>query len=225
MSDQALREKRIEKLSALFAKAERAGTDEEAATFLAGAQRLMKEWEIEEAELRLASTAPSWDIKMHYQTLSSSSWRADGHGMAMIAEFFSLKLGVRPYRSGYPAQAVGVGTLEDWERFQLFYAQLEMQCIRSMKAAERTVWGDKRKWRESFKIGFYRTIQRRLREMKKNEPTGYALVLASKEVAVRDRAAEVFSRSRSTGRSLDANGLSAGGRAGAQADVGQKQVK
>src|SRR5262245_35285952 len=124
------REKYVEKVRALMAKAEGASTPEEAEAFFAKAADLIAKWEIEDAELMAARDAGSisWVINHRSYPLSSYSPVQDSFAMQCVAKAMGLEAFEQPYVRGcQKAHTVVFGTDDDLDRFEMMWASVSLQ--------------------------------------------------------------------------------------------------
>ena len=212
------RDKYVDKVRKLLAKAEGASTEEEADAFLAKVTQLMAEWEIEDHELRGRGEAQSADeVEESKFNIGSYTPRADAVAMNAVALAMGLRGGFKPYSSGSPAYMRFIGRASNLERFTLMWTSLEMQMIRAMKKAEPkgVSRGELRTFRQSFKIAFAQEAARKIQAIR--DDYGSALVLVDSEVEA--RANSKFGKARRTGMKSSYAGRTAGGTAGRAADV------
>lgn len=218
------REKYVEKVRALMAKAEGAGTPEEAETFFAKAQELITKWEIEDAELALAKSAGSisWVINHREYPLSSYSPVQDSFAMQCVAKAMGLEAFERPYYRGVQKAATVVyGTDDDLDRFEMMWAGVQLQMVRFMKAEENAAWNrnEQRRFRLGFKVGFGKRIGERIQQAR-NKSTGKSLVLAGKQDAL---VAALPDNVRVRGIKSDSVANQAGQRAAERADINRHE--
>lgn len=214
------REKYVEKVRGLLAKAEKTETPAEAETFFTKAQDLMNKWEIEEAELADAKQAGPicWDITHREYPLSSYSPNQDSTAMQYVAKAMGLRAFLKPYVRGYQkAETVVYGTADDLDRFELMWAQVSLQMTRFMKREEQPTWNrnQQRAFRLGFKVGFGQRVGERI-AASRIKGTGKSLVLAGKAEAI---AEALPADLRTTKTRADSAAAKAGARAANRANL------
>lgn len=181
------REKYVDKVRALLAKAEGASTQEEADAFFAKAQDLITKWEIDSLEYAALKQGPTeWVITNRRYEVSSYSPKHDAFVINSVARGMGMWGYQEPYVRGCAkGAAVVFGTEEDFERFEMMLTSIQLQLSRAMRAAEDKRWNrnQQRSFRLGFKMGYGDRIQQRL-EAARSKATGKSLVLAGKEDAI-----------------------------------------
>lgn len=213
----------VEKVRKLLAKAEGASTEAEAETFFAKAQELITKWEMDDAELRPASSA-GWVITSRVYTLSSYSPNQDSYAMQMVAKGMGLRAYQTPYVRGVSAATTVVfGTDEDLDRFDMMWTSVLLQMTRAMKAAEPGPRdrNAQRRFRLGFKVGYGDRIGKRL-EAQRSKTTGKSLVLVGKSEAIERALPDDVTSKRMR---ADADALDAGQAAADKADLGGTRIK
>ena len=212
------RDKYVDKVRKLLAKAEGAATQEEADTFLAKVTQLMAAWEIEDHELRGRGEAHGSDgVSEATFNLSSYTPKADAMAMSKVAAAMGLRGGFKPYRSGSPAYMRFIGRESTIERFTLLWTSLEMQMVRALKEAEPkgSSRSKLRTFRQSFKIAFAGEAARKIQAIR--DDYGSDLVRVDREVD--ERADSEFGPAKRSSLRANYAGSTAGGKAGRAADV------
>jgi Protein of unknown function (DUF2786) len=218
------RDKYVDKVRGLLAKAQGTDNQAEAEAFFAKAQELITKWEIEDAELRAAQDAGtiSWVINHRSYPLSSYSPVQDSYAMQQVAKAMGMEAFEKPYVRGFSkAETVVFGTDDDLDRFEMMWASVSLQMIRFMKAEERVEWNrnEQRKFRLGFKVGFGRRIGERIASSR-SKATGKSLVLAGKQDAL---VAALPDNVRVRGIKSDAAANQAGARAADRADINHNE--
>lgn len=233
-------EERLVKIQKLLAKAERAGTEAEAAAFFAKAEELMHKWAIDDAMLAAAGKRDTDVIEQRAFRWTGSSlsttWDADMHLMVVISRNHNVRMLVsRSTRTMYL-----VGYRSDIDNVLTVFTALVVQSARFQREAWKTAEGkewmgqyDKRVWARSFREGFADRIGVRLREArehvhaeaKREHGSGMDLVLVDRK----DRVDAFYDdipkgTARSSSRRSDPNGRAAGREAANRADMGQRRV-
>lgn len=231
-------EARVEKIAKLLAKAERAGTPEEAETFFAKAQELMTKWSVDEAMLRAAGKS-SDELTRERMYMKRSGYLKGMQRLASeVAEANGCKiLWYGPqFKEGAGVEFVGFAS--DIEKSKMMYASLLIQCgrerTRSLPPEYRGDANATNTFRKSFLFGYAVRIGERLRDQRrmteaaevKADSTGtmaLALVDRTEEVdAFFDNVPK--SKGRSSRRKYDPAGLSAGRSAANRADLGNARM-
>jgi hypothetical protein len=237
----------IDKITKLLAKAERAGTPEEAEAFAAKATDLMMKHSIDEAMVANRKPGSSTKVAQLKIPVYGSYWQAHREIAFGVARAFDCKLlqGTTPYAGKQKGYALVVGFEDDLKLIEQLYASLLIQCQRGLDAFKRSgnlpshyTPMEKFTARRSFIFGFADEVTRRLVEQRENAKasaqetntgdTSVALVLANRKDAVDQYFAEAFPRTgKARGGSLNVNGsgLRAGRVAGSQADIGNRRVQ
>lgn len=222
----------VEKIAKLLAKAERAGSPEEAEAFFAKAQELMTKWAIDEATVRAAQGGyVRGDVTCEAIKLTTTYARADATLMAVIADENDCKVLMGEYCPGYGVYAYLYGFQEDIERVKMIWTSLLIQCARQQKESDRIakMTGiDVRTARKSFRYGFSVGVRDKLRaakadSMKDVEPS-LLPVLKSKMDMVLEEAMENAGGGSNRGARVNAAAFSQGKAAGVNADVNQTRL-
>lgn len=221
----ASRDKYVEKVRKILAKAEGASTEAEADAFFSKAAELMAEWEIHESELK--ETERTSVVTVHWR-LGTYTPTADAAAIGGVAGVFGIESGYVAYRGrGTHPEVVLIGRQGDVERFELLWTSVHLQMITAMKTAEWTHAADRsalRRFRQSFKLGFvYRVADRLKAERNQMANTGMALELVKTDV--REEADRQFAPGRTSDLQLDSGAMAAGHRAGGQADLGGARIQ
>lgn len=229
------RESWLTKIQALLAKAERAGSEEEAASFFAKAQELITKWEIDEAELMSAKPAQeiSWEVAIRIITLSTYTPEADVRAINLVSNAMGLRCAYNKYRkpagpwdSGQKPEAHLYGVKEDLDRFEMMWASITLQMITQLKREEAKRFLDRnqqRSFRMGFKIGYAERIAQRIKG-EREATIGTSLVLRGKADAVATRFALATTKRRQSNIQVSQDGMVAGRSAANSADLGGKRV-
>lgn len=238
----------IDKITKLLAKAERAGTPEEAEAFAAKATELMMKHSIDEAMIAARRPGESSKIGRLRINVRGSYWQAHRDLAFGIGKAFGCKL--LQGNGGYAVDgkkiagyAIIVGFEDDLKLIEQLYASLLIQQTRALDSFKRSVdlshYSGMEKFiaRRSFCFGFADEVGRRLEEQRKNAAaeaestnttgTSVALVLASRSDMLEKAYAEMYPRrGKARGGSIRWNGgaASQGKAAGARADIGNRGV-
>lgn len=233
---------RIDKIQKLLAKAERAGTPEEADAFFSKAQELMTLWAIDEAMLATKGKQAN-DVVTHEQVETNKTyakqeaylWTAVGRPNG-VAVLMSPPGHQRPY-------VMLIGFKSDIERLKLLVTSLNVQCAtqatRMFRAHVETLRSKPTAmegyvWRRSFRVGFASRIGTRLEDIKAatvneaDKTSGGTLLpaLRSRSQDVLEYTAANFRVGKASNRqkSYDSSGASAGRAAADRADLGQSRM-
>lgn len=229
------RDRWVDKVRKLLAKAESTTSQAEADALFAKASDLITRWRIEDAELAASGRGPANDFVQHVIPLGSYSPVADMLAIKYVVEALGIHTAFTPYSPGRPATAHLYGWQSDVDKALMLWSAVSLQLVSSMKAEERRLKtarlsrGDLRTWRQSFKRGYSYRVRERLLEsarLAKGEatPTGGALVLASRDDEARRLFEEQTGTSRRTSMKSNAHGLAVGRIAAERADLGAKRV-
>lgn len=237
-------EKWLDKVEKLLAKANRAGTPEEAEAFYTKAQELMVRWSIDEAMLQKAGKSQDELVTEHVEMKRSGLFNTYVELWSAIARANDVKILV--YKLGdwrIPGVDL-IGWKSDIDKVKMLYASFMIQSQRErnnsipdyMRQGER--WSNSAevaRWRKSFQVGYARRIGRRLREAKARTQT--EVVTTSKassgmELAIKDRSAAVTDyfdsipkgKGRSSRMKLDYEAMGSGASAADRADLGHTRM-
>jgi hypothetical protein len=230
MKDMTENETRVEKVAKLLAKAERAGTPEEAETFFAKAQELMSKWAIDEASVRAAQGGYTrGDVIERRIKLNTTYAKVDASLMATVAKHNDCRVLIGSYSPGYGIHAYLYGFEADVARVEMIWTSLLIQVARQQKSADDLTWErDKRKVRQSFRYGFCNGIDSKLKAARATamvdvEPSLLPVLVAKKDL-VEKHVDEIAAPSRSRGVTVNSAAAAAGRSAGLNADVNQTRV-
>jgi len=221
-------EKKLDTVRKLLAKAERAGTPEEAEIFRAKAMQLIQRYAIDEALLTADHqtgdkigarrfVVRGW-AKPKVQLLA---WTADALGCQVIQH------------TGQSTYGTAVCTAYGWEAdlglLEVLFASLEIQAMREMEIARKArAGGNGQAFTRSFLTGFAHTASQRLKQQRQaavdeRPGTGAELVLVDRSKAVDAHFRQENPRVRTArASSVSAAGaFFAGQAAGRRADLGQ----
>lgn len=208
------------RIAALIAKAERTDSPEEAEAFFAGAQRLMTQYRISEAELAGARETDDNPIDHELFRLEFPYADARAHVLFAVAQHNDVRLVLEGRNVAHL-----IGFRRDIERVLMLYSALNMHAAREMT---RENIGNAQAYRRSFMISFGRRISERLEEAKlasQAEAAGTLPVLYDRSKLVDDRAAEIFPHTRTKRARVTSGAGAAAGRAAANnADLGQSRI-
>jgi len=222
-------EGRKEKILKLLAKAERAGTEEEAEAFSAKAQELMTQWAIDSAMLHGARERKEDPIVVKVIGCGGIYMKADAGLWNRVAKVNDCRVALDTYRK----EVTLVGHASDVENVELLVTSLLIQVARSTRSAPAGLSGfDRFVWRRSFREGFAVEVGNRLAAARKNmvdeadDRTGDLLpVLAERKAQVDEYVAGLgWGRGRASRSKHSAAGAGAGREAGRRADVGNPRV-
>ena len=220
-TNQTSRDKYVEKVKKLLAKAESAGTEAEAEAFFAKVATLMAEWEIDDAELRGRGEAGTTDgVDEMKVTIGSYTPKADAIAMNSILRAMNLRGGFAAYRSGSPAFMRIIGRSSDLERFTMLWTSIQLQMVMQMKKQEPkgVSRGELRTWRQSFKMGYCASVGQKIKDAR--DEFGSALVRVDTEVD--QLAAAAFGRAKRSSIKTNYAASAAGNRAGRDADINNR---
>ena len=209
----------FDKVRKLLAKAEDPTcTPEEAEALNAKAAELMAKYGIERAFAAAGRPGSDEQVIKEYDLDATF-----GEYEARLLAFVMMALRCKPILMARGTRVEVVGYVSDIERAEVLYTSLSLQMASGaarVRYAERT----------GFLVGFADTVSRRLRDAERRaadeaKPAdgtpGTALVLQSREVAVRDAFAEAYPNVRnSRRRTVNASGYAAGVAAGQRANIG-----
>lgn len=209
----------MNRILALFAKAESSEFEEEAATYLAKAEELMIKHDVERADL-----TPEEREKVERVQVTIGANRPDH----LLWNITCLSRGVHFVR-GYPSGAGTIGSLiglpADLAFVQALFASLVIQRETHLAKAERPYWENGRTFNHSFRVGFGNRVYQRLNAAKaktvQEAGASTALVLRNKEAEVAERVKALFPKLKK-GPSISAHsthGYAAGTAAANRADV------
>lgn len=228
-------DKMIDKIVKLLAKAEKAGTPEEAEAFSAKAQELMTKWTIDELSVAAAQGRASEvqdTITKEYVKVSGTYPKAEAFLYQEVARANDCRVAF----DSYGKRVLIVGYSRDLTNVKLLTASLLIQCQRLCNQAVKNEpdWRvqrpmDKHVYRRSFKEQFASTVGRRLASARKEviaEADGSLLpMLASKASLVDDFVADLgWGAGRASRSRHSVRGSNAGRDAGSRADVGSPRV-
>lgn len=237
--------KKTDIVAKLLAKAERAGTEAEAATFYAKAEQLMIKWSIDAEMLRVARDVsdPSGATKIGRKEIifnKSKIWKNHANLLWAISGESDVKAVLFDTKvKGYKPRMVLIGTESDLDMVEFLYTSMLIQCSRERNRLVPPETKDNESlrgpWFRSFIDSYACRIADRLRETKRTVETAAAEeygssllpVLANKRSLVEQEMAKQFpnvkpakaSRSRTS-----AEGAARGREAADRADIGQKRV-
>jgi hypothetical protein len=236
------RERWIDKIQALLAKAEGTDNEAEAETFTAGAMNLMIKHAVEEAELQGRCQSPMDKIvkrRIHFGGIFARSYR---DLMAGVGRALGFKTVFHNTYGKSGLEATWVGFESELDDGEVLLTSLQIQIARLMPKAvkeyeEERGWPmakqEKYVWRRSFIEMFDLVVCRRLQETRKrvideHDKDGSLLpVLANRETLVEQEYAQMFPNlraARTSSRQYHSGGGGAGGNAGRAADIGTPQV-
>jgi Protein of unknown function (DUF2786) len=238
MSEQ---EKWMDKIQKILAKAERAGTQEEADVFFAKAQELMTKWGIEESMLAKEGKSTDEIIREHITLNRSGLFKSMVQMFVAVAIPNDVK--VLLYSPSQYKKYAGVdliGWKSDVEKVKMMYASLWIQSAmeqkRSMPAEVKTRnWTGVDRWRRSFRLHYAYRIGERLDEIKRitvqdqvshsADGNGMQLAIIDRGKAVQSYMNKIPTKA-AQNRSVktDWDGANAGRSAANRADLGQTRV-
>lgn len=237
-------EKWLDKVEKLLAKANRAGTPEEAEAFYTKAQELMVRWSIDEAMLQKAGKSQDELVTEHVEMKRSGLFKTYVRLWSEIAKANDVK--ILMYSPGdWRVPGVDlIGWKSDVDKVKMLYASFMIQSQRErnksipdyMRQGER--WSNSAevaRWRKSFQIGYASRIGRRLREAKARTQTevvtnskassGMELAIKDRSEAVKDYFNSIPShKGRNSSMKLDYEAMGSGAAAADRADLGQDRM-
>jgi hypothetical protein len=237
--DSARRADRLDRVRKLLAKAERAGTPEEAETYNAKAVELMARHGIDEA--LLAADDPRRDEIGVLRIGMEDPYSA---GKARLLGWTAAALRCRwvmhGARGGKVAAVTVFGFASDRERVELLYTSLLLQATGQLVRL-RPPWPDESvaAYRRSWLQGFAAQVHQRLLEAEeraaaeacaragdRGRAAGTALVLVDRGAQVDRAYSEAFPHlSRARRPSLSGSGFAEGAQAGRRADLGGRRLR
>ena len=224
---------RLDRVRKLLAKAERAGTPEEAETYNAKAVELMARHGIDEA--LLAAAEPGRDVIGSSRIAMADPYSA---GKARLLGWTAAALRCRWIMHGAAGGKVGAVTVfgfaSDRERVELLYTSLLLQATGQLVRLRPPWEGEsvaayRRSWLQGFAAQVHHRLlaaeQRAAAEVPEAAP-GTALVLADRGTQVDRAYSDAFPHlGRARRPSLSGSGFSAGAEAGCRADLGATAVE
>jgi len=240
MTDQT--KDRAEKIRKLLAKAERAGSQEEAEAFAAKAQELMTKWQIDEMMVANADPSKRGSIGTKTFRIGGTYSRYDILFYQVAAEanscrtFFAGPYQSEAGRNTYDATLIGYPS--DLERTEMLGTSLLLQASRlaGSKATPKPSWwasannGKRTAWRKAFRAGFAQAVQERLQEgrdqaIAEADSGDFLPVLASREEEVEAKLHDLSPDLRPARRlRVNGDGYASGQAAGGRADIGSSAV-
>jgi hypothetical protein len=221
----------LRRIRGLLAKAESSEFPDEAEALTAKAQELMTRHAIDAAVLGAGPSADGPAIETRRVHVRDPYVRAKMQLLAAVAEANDVRL---VWYSGLGIANL-VGVRADVAVVELLFTSLLLQVARALSAAERTAGRGSaaRSFRRAFLLGYAHRISERLRTARQSATAEAAAehdvdllpALRSRQVAVAERAAELFPRVRASRSraSVDAGGWFAGRHAAEDADVGLRR--
>ena len=245
-------DKRLEKIVALLAQAEKTTFPEEAKAFSAKAQSLMSEWSIDEAQLAQAredagqkqdipSDEQIWMPGTMYKNAMATLWNAvcEANHVKLVLvpgqkfyENWKKEGYTRPYIRGAYFHLFGFEG--DITRTKLLATSLTIQMENEFRSPEtqsilnfETRTGPaKVQWKNGFILGYVRSVRTRLLEAA-SHAAGTALVLVRRDElvakSVSDRYSKLGKSSSTAGQGYNSS-RALGREAGARADVGNTRL-
>ncbi len=234
------KEDRARKVDALFKKAERASTSEEAEAFFEKAQQLMSRWSIDDSMLRAAGQGIEDQLEQRKFVLQTTYFKADVELLVGIGYVNDCK-GVmgRPRGRGIPGYMKLVGYRSDLDNVERLFNLLLIQAVRGSVSAVQSDYDTSTPYifRKSFRIAFANRIEQRLKEQKKRavhdaartyQSSGMELVLADKKTQVAVFYEDQFANAKKSKASRigwSGTGADQGRAAGDRADIGNSRVR
>lgn len=236
---------RIEKIQKLLAKAERAGTPEEADAFFAKAQELMSLWAIDEAMLAARGGKQVDDkIVQDKVHVNKTYWKQEALLWARTGRSNNVVV-LQSHAGTKEPYVMLIGYKSDVERLKMLVASLNIQCASQANVRFRDHVGSLPRglkptamegfvWRRSFREGFALRIAERLAEIQAatvktaDTTSGGSLLpaLRSREEDVLKYVSANFQVGKAANRqtSYDRSGARAGQAAANNADLGQSRM-
>jgi hypothetical protein len=234
---------KLDTVRKLLAKADGAGTPEEAEIYTAKAVEMMARHGIDEALLaaRLDPGAPGRDeIGTSHIAMADPYSAGKARLLAWTASALRCRVVLHQAGGGRVAGVTVLGFASDRERAELLYTSLLLQAGTQLAGA-RSRWAGESvaAYRRSWLHGFAVRVHRRLVEAEAEaaaeattrpssaaEGRSVALVLADRTARVDHAYAETFPQvARARRTTLSGSGFAAGDRAGARADLGRTAVR
>ena len=230
---------KLERIRKLLAKAEKAGTPEEAETYNDKAAELMARHSIDSAALAARDPADRDAIGSRHITMTDPYSTEKASLAGGIAVTMNCRIVSHPGRGrGKIASVTLIGFESDIKRVELSYTSLLLQATRSVAAQRPPSWSGESTaaFRRSWLIGFTAEVHRRLTDAGQRaaadhdvartagEPSA-ELVLADRKSLVDRAVSERFpTLRRPRPRQLTGSGYRSGVDAGRRADLGQTRV-
>ena len=223
----------VNKILALFAKAESTTFPEEADALLGKAQELMTRHAIDEALLSVETASRVDEIETVTIRVDAPYAKPKSFILNAIVEANGCKA-VYSSQRGYVNMMV-TGFSSDLRNVESLFAQVVMHALRDMLRAENRTADNARSFRASFLYGFSGRLSERLRAARRaataqyeeeTGSTGAALVLADREREVEAEFRRVYPRtSRVSGSVSSRAGVGAGRESANGASLGQSAVR
>lgn len=219
------REGRIRKLEGILRKAEGASTEEERDAFMAGASRLMEQWNIDAAELRLAGGGREAVVTKEI-TYSDSDANLPGKRQLMSLACEIVGAVRFAYASGQRHAQTGwlVGFQDNIDAAEMLYASLFLQ-------AKSGAWREgytSKKQMTSYMVGFsggaYGKLDAWRRAQQQTVSSSVALVLVDRQSEVDQVMEAMAGKPQATDYDGDPEAAWAGEAAGRDADLGQARL-
>jgi len=220
------REKQLERIRALLAKADRTQYPAEAESLYAKAQELITRFAVEDAELegaRATAENPIEKIEIRVHTPYPQERCVI---LTEVAFANDCRTVVTSEIGAWPVTVVGFR--RDLERVELLYTSLALHAAQQMKRADKQGESPQRFYR-SFLIAFGVRLGERLREAREEalrDHGGLLPVLADRSQLVTDELFGMFPRLQRGKRVVARSGVgwSAGKRSASDADLGQDRL-
>lgn len=237
-------EKWMDKIEKLLAKANRAGSQEEADTFYGKAQELMAKWSIDEAMLQKSGKSHDELITEHVTMKRSGLYRTFVELWSAVARNNDVKILVySPSKFREPGVDL-IGWKSDVEKVKMLWQSLMIHSQRErnnaipdwMKQQDR--WSNSAevaRFRKSFMVGYANRIGQRLAEARRrvqqeatdaDTSSGVALAIRDRSAAVQDYFDAIpKGKARTSRMKIDAAGHASGREAADRADLGQDRLR
>ena len=225
----------LDRIRKLLANAEGAGvTPAEAEALTAKAAELMARYGIDRA--LLAATQPDTDQPADRIIAISNPWAAvRAHLLTGVASAMRCRCVLLPASSGARVHVFGYGS--DIERAEVLYTSVLMQMGHALGRARPPEWTRSvRAWRRSWLLGYVTAVIARVRAAEQRAAgeasaapvasggESAALVLASRQQVIAQRAHAVYPVTRKTKTTYTGSGYRDGYAQGSQADIGAARV-
>jgi hypothetical protein len=236
-------DKWTERITKLLAKAQRAGTPEEADAFYTKAHELMIKWSIDEAMLQQTGSSTDELVRESYDMKRNGMFATFVDLWVAVAYNNDVKLLVRKPSQFHVPGVELIGWKSDIEKVKILWTSLLIQMQRERNMAmpgwikELPNWSNSAeagRFRKSFNVGYARRISQRLRETKDrvrgeatsaSDGSGVALAIRDRSQAVDDFFnATPKGKGRAGNRKVDYDAMSTGSKAADRADIGQPRV-
>lgn len=230
-------DKIYDKVAKILAKAERAGTPEEAELFFGKAQEMITKHALDELALQQrvnGGSGKAETVSHELVAFKSIYFKAECRVWGAVARANSCRVLIQDKQWREQQGVILIGTPSDRTNVKMLMASLQIQIARATRTVPDYVGGknmDKFVWRRSFREGFAGEIGRRLEGATKSAAQGHKSgdmlpVLASKAQQAKAYEDDTFqvSTPKASRARVDHLGRGAGMSAAQRADVGSPRV-